>query len=419
MPESANASAAFTSSSVTTLPHHRRIAKDDMNDAVELKEYEILIAQGHHAKYRPLFNALSLVQDTIYHPFTRCDQQALYYQKRYQQISIAAVVGGAVTILVAILEFIYPGGDEFLTYVEAGAGIVTLVLIAIGQVGQFKEKWLTARYKAENLRLLKFRNLTDPRLWCPPIDMKLLREELEAEVHKLETHNYDKAKAWASAGVYPRICAPPCANTCDEALHELIDYYRPKRLHSQTEYLSQKAEKSERKGAWTARVVRWVFFASFAFVLTHLVLQLHAKYENDMASRHAQEIVTQSVKEHGTNARADAADPTRTSSGGSETGIAPNSARADDAFFAMLLIALAAALPVIAAGFRSYRGSREFERNALRHQATRDSVEELERQLRTSSDLNDKFRLLGFCELVLEMDCREFMRLLCEVEWYG
>jgi len=74
---------------------------------------------------------------------------------------------------------------------------------------------------------------------------------------------------------------------------------------------------------------------------------------------------------------------------------------------------------VAAAGFRSYRGSREFERNALRHQATRDSLEELERQLRTSSNLNDKFRLLGFCELVLEMDCREFMRLLCEVEWYG
>ena len=85
----------------------------------------------------------------------------------------------------------------------------------------------------------------------------------------------------------------------------------------------------------------------------------------------------------------------------------------------MLLVGFAAALPVIAAGFRSYRGSREFERNALRHQATRDSLEELERQLRTSSNLNEKFRLLGFCELVLEMDCREFMRLLCEVEWYG
>ena len=419
MPETAKVSAASSSPSVSTLPHHRRIAKDDMNDAVELKEYETLIAQGHHTKYRPLFTALSLVQETIYQPFTRCDKQALYYQKWYQRISIAAVVGGAVTILVAILEFIFPRADEFLTYFEAGAGVVTLILIAIGQMGQFKEKWLTARYKAENLRLLKFRNLTDSRLWCPPIDMKLLREELEDEVHKLEAHNYEKAKAWASEGVHPRICAPPCENTCDEALHELIDYYRPKRLHTQTEYLSQRAEKSERKGAWTARVVRWVFFASFAFVLTHLVLQLHAKYENDMATHHAQEVIAQSAKEHGTNTRADAVDSTRITPSGNETATKVSTAAEDDVFFAMLLVALAAALPVIAAGFRSYRGSREFERNALRHQATRDSLEALERQLRTSSDLNDKFRLLGFCELVLEMDCREFMRLLSEVEWYG
>ena len=84
----------------------------------------------------------------------------------------------------------------------------------------------------------------------------------------------------------------------------------------------------------------------------------------------------------------------------------------------MLLVGFAAALPVIAAGFRSYRGSREFERNALRHRATRDSLEALEGQLRTKN-LAEKFRVLGFCELVLEVDCREFMRLLCEVEWYG
>ncbi|MGA7841259.1 MAG: DUF4231 domain-containing protein, partial [Candidatus Acidiferrales bacterium] len=338
-----------------------------MNDAAELKEYEALIAQGHHAKYRPLFTALSLVQDTIYHPFTRCDKQALYYQKWYQRISIAAVVGGAVTILVAILEFIFPRGDESLTYFEASAGIVTLILIAIGQIGQFKEKWLTARYKAENLRLLKFRNLTDSRLWCPPIDMKLLREELEDEVHKLEGHNYDRAKAWASEGVRPRICAPPCENTCDEALHELIDYYRPKRLHSQTEYLSRKAEKSEATGAWTARVVRWLFFTSFAFVLAHLVLQLHAKYEKDVAKHHAPEVIAKSIAQHGTDARADVS---RTTPGG-ETDA--STAPVDDTLFAMLLVGFAAALPVIAAGFRSYRGSREFERNALRHQATRDS----------------------------------------------
>ena len=402
MPESANASATSAHSSVSALPHQRRAAKDEMNDTVELKEYEALIDQGHHAEFRPLFDALSLVQETIYQPFVRCDKQALSNQKWYQLISIAAVLGGAVTILIAILEFIFQSSDRPLTYTEAAVAGITLVLIAIGQLFQFKEEWLTARYKAENLRLLKFRTLTDSRLWCPPFDMTLLREELEDEVRRLEAHNYEKAKAWASQGVHPRICAPPCETPCEDALHELIDYYRPKRLHSQTEYLSQKAKKSEAKGAWTARVVRWLFFISFAFVLTHLVLQIHAQFE----THEAQEVTAQAAKEHGTDAHLVGLQTSQTTS-------------ADDALFTMILIGLAAALPVAAAGFRSYRGSREFERNALRHQATRDSLEELERQLRTSSNLNDKFRLLGFCELVLEMDCREFMRLLCEVEWYG
>jgi hypothetical protein len=404
MPETAKASSAPTSASVTTLPHHRHPAKDDMNDAAELKEYEILIDQGHHAKYRPLFNALALVQETIHQPFVRCDKQALQQQKWYQLISIAAVLGGALTILIAIFEFIFRSREIPLTWTEAVVAAITLLLIGIGQGFQFKEEWLTARYKAENLRLLKFRTLTDSRLWCPPFDMRLLREELEDEVRRLEAHNYEKAKAWASEGVHPRICAPPCETPCEDALHELIDYYRPKRLHSQTEYLSQKAKKSEGKGAWTARVVRWLFFISFAFVLTHLVLQMHALLE----TREAREVTAQAAKEHGTDAHLDGLHTTQT-----------NAASADDALFTMILIGFAAAFPVAAAGFRSYRGSREFERNALRHQATRDSLEELERQLRTSSSLNDKFRLLGFCELVLEMDCREFMRLLCEVEWYG
>ena len=77
MPETAKASASSAHSSGSTPHHHRRAAKDDMNDAAELKEYEIKIAQGHHAQYRPLFTALSLVQDTNYQPFVRCDEQAL------------------------------------------------------------------------------------------------------------------------------------------------------------------------------------------------------------------------------------------------------------------------------------------------------------------------------------------------------
>src|ERR1700734_732221 len=350
MPESAKASPA--SASVTTLPHQRRAAKDAMSDAAELKEYEILMDQGDDAKYRPLSNALSLVQETIHQPFVRCDKQALHQQKCYQLISIAAVVGGALTILIAIFEFIFRSREVPLTWTEAVIAAITLLLIGIGQGFQFKEEWLTARYKAENLRLLKFRTLTDSRLWCPPIDVNLLREELEDEVHRLEGHNYEKAKEWASEGVHPRICVPPsdpaCEPNCERALHELIDYYRPKRLHSQTEYLSQKAEKSEKKGARTGKVVRWLFFTSFAFVLTHVVLQLHAEYEKSMAWHHGREATAHAAKEYGTNARADGAGASGSTSGGAGSRAASSAEVKDTRHFATCTVGFAAFIPVAA-----------------------------------------------------------------------
>ncbi len=381
---------------------------DDMNDSAEIHDYKRKITQGHQEQFRPLYAVLSLLQDTVYEPFTRCDKQAIHSQKCYQHISIAAVVGGAATIVCAILEFIVkPWLRDPITYTEVSVALITLVLIAFGIIGKYKEKWLTARYKAENLRLLKFQKLTDSRLWCPPLDMSLLKEELQDDVRKLESQTYDDARAWSSKGVHPRVFGPPCVGTCDEALHELVEYYRPKRLRVQMDYLARKSEVNERRGAWTATVVRWVFFMSFAFVLAHLMLHLHARYEKRESSLDAPAAVAAGAVVAGA----------KTIGAGKNSGSTP--AQPDEDLFTKCLIAAAAGLPVIAAGFRSYRGAREFERNALRHRATLDSLEALEDQLRASGDLSEKFQLLGFCELVLEMDCRDFMRLLCEVEWYG
>lgn len=357
-----------------------------MDDTVELDDYEGRI-KGEHPEYAPLHNALSLLQSTIHGPFRRSDREAIRYQKWYQWTAIGAVFFGALTILLAILEFIVmPRGPApshrlaigFVTFVhdwgEPITAVITLAFIGMGSFGRFKEKWLTARYKAENLRLLKFRKLTDSRLWCPPIDMTLLAEELQDEVRQLEAQNYEEAKEWASHGVHPCVYGPPCTDTCDEALHELIEYYRPKRLHVQMRYLSRKSKSDEESGSWTATLVQTIFFASFAFVLAHVAVHI--------------------------------------TTAGAGTEKSPN-------LWEQMLIGLAAGVPVVAAAFRAYRASREFERNALRHRASLDSLETLEAQLRETKDLGEKFRVLGFCELVLEADCRDFMRLLSEVEWYG
>jgi Protein of unknown function (DUF4231) len=379
VPEPAKAPSSATAAPNAALRGHRA-PTEDMDDTVELDEYKGRIERGE-LEYAPLHSALSLLQKTIHKPFRRCDRKAIGYQKLYQWVAILAVGFGALTILLAILEFIVkPPEPSVLTWGEPGTAALTLVFIAVGTFCKLKEKWLTARYKAENLRLLKFRKLTDSRLWCPPIDMALLEEELRDEVDKLEAQNYEEAKAWAAQGAHPCLCGPPSSDGCDtdKALHELVDYYRLKRLHVQMHYLSRKSKSDEKSGSWTALLVQALFFASFAFVLAHVMVHV---------------AVILGAK------------------GGTEAEERP--------FLEQCLIGAAAGLPVVAAGFRTYRASREFERNALRHRATLDSLEKLEEELRETKALAEKFRLLGFCELMLEADCREFMRLLCEVEWYG
>ena len=91
--------------------------------------------------------------------------------------------------------------------------------------------------------------------------MGLLAEELQDEVRQLEAQNYEEAKEWASQGVHPCVCGPPCTDTCDEALHELIECYRPKRLHVQMRYLSRKSKADEESGWRTAILVRERLFS--------------------------------------------------------------------------------------------------------------------------------------------------------------
>jgi hypothetical protein len=123
--------------------------------------------------------------------------------------------------------------------IEALIAGATLLVIGIGTIGKFKERWMEARYKAENLRLLKFKKLADPRLWCQPIDQDSLAEDLNEDIREVGAQNYDAVKTWASQGTAPAICESPRAVGCEAALHELIEYYRQKRLHVQMNYLER------------------------------------------------------------------------------------------------------------------------------------------------------------------------------------
>jgi hypothetical protein len=154
---------------------------------------------------------------------------------------------------------------------------------------------------------------------------------------------------------------------CADAQEEFVRYYRAKRLEAQMSYLERKARIREEQGAVWSLVLQILFWGSLAFVLGHAGLSL---------------------------------------AGGKE--VVSNT-----------FIALAAGLPVIAGAVRTYKSSREFERNAARHEATLYTLEKLAAHLDSSRTCEESYATIGFCEQVLEADSREWMRLMVSAEWYG
>lgn len=359
---------------------------DDMNDQTDIERYACHIAEGD-PKFEPLFQAIRIVQDRVYDAFTKYDVEAIKYHKLYQYLSVVAVVVGAMSVVFAVAEAIRlesPIGHIDAIKGELGTAVLTIFFIVFGLSVGYKERWILARFKAENLRLLKFRRLTDPRMWCEPGDLDAAAGDLGEEVEEITGRDYEGAKEWAAQGLCPKAAAPPCEDRCPEALHELVDYYIPKRLDVQIRYLKRHANVTERGGHWSALCVQLLFWGSFMFVLAHLsAAWIHPPTVAELQ---------QSLVESGINHRPKLEDWL--------------------ALFALIL-------PVVAAAIRTHRAANEFERTTLRHKATLESLHTLSHKLRETKDLQEKFELIGFCELILEADCREFMRLVSEAEWYG
>jgi hypothetical protein len=359
---------------------------DDMDDSFEISFCRGKVEAGHK-RYLPLFNALKLAEELILGEFRAADERAKNSRKSYQHLSLAAVGSGLAAVLLGICEIglakFRPHASELpFILLESSATFLCLWCIFRGTVKKPKNHWLLARYQAENLRLLKFKTLMDSRLWCDEsggIDRSgetssdHVRDDVRAAVRALHGLVYEDVQERAAQGVIPDVSEIHCPDNCHEALHEIIQYYCEKRLGTQMDYLAAKSDEEEKGGTMSRLLTTVLFFVSFGLVLFHASLVSTEYVHKDK----------------------------------------PNESLAG------VLVLGAALLPAMVAGIRTYRASREFERNALRHRATLHSLEGLNVEMGKAKNLSRKFRIARTCELILEFDSCEFMRLLREVEWYG
>ncbi len=329
-------------------------------------------------RWPPLHDALVVLDAALGPAFDTADRRALASQRRYRWVILVTAWGGSLAVLGALGQLTFeqldlPRAAVVAGWLELGAIAATALGVLAG-LGLFRlENWLLERFRAEQLRLLKFRMLLDPRIWTAGPAREEWRAALTNQRDAIAALARGSLAAQSEREVVPRLPSPvDCVEVDANGLLALLAYYRRKRIDVQRAYFASAAS---RGGALLdrPRLLPAFFFASVLMVAAHVAVD-HLGAEGA---------------------------PWRRAS--------------------IWLIAASAALPVTWAGIRTWRSAREFTRNVARSTARRDMLDEVTALVADATAAHPSHLLchLQMCELVLESDQREWLRLMREVEWYG
>jgi hypothetical protein len=325
--------------------------------------------------------------DPVVKAFYRAEAKAFDLQRKYRWDAKVVEWFGTGAILLAIVILVLDGWDqniaaprlltqhsltEHLAWLELIAAFIAMLVVFVGSGRLHKEGWLIERNRAERCRMLKFRTLIDPKVWLGqgilPID-----EFVRRKLQPIETAGLGELWEWIDGDPAPQWSSSTGVTLSREVLQQLLEYYQKTRLNFQRKYLDQTALRFERNERIRPSVLSFLFYAGIVCVFIHVLIDLIGGDQN--AAAHA----------------------------------------------SLLFLALAVGLPTIAAGLRTSFLARERARNASRYRAKSKALGEIDErltELAAEHDAEAVFRELNFCEYVLDLDQREWLRLMIEAEWY-
>ncbi len=261
---------------------------------------------------------------------------------------------------------------------EAGLTGLALILVLWTLIRATQKTWLIERYKAEHLRLIKFRLLIEPSLWNGDVkDMQDLQHDLETRRAKVAHAPHKLLEALAHSDALPDL---PSTESCRRVdlvqLQRLLDYYRRKRLDFQLRYFERKMGE---KLSWLDNSLWQPVFFFVAIGLSAFNLMLESPWSQP-----------------------------------------------SNAAIVRVLVFGSLAVPFGWAAIRTLRGAHERVRNQARSHARYDSLAEIRRSLdaevaRDAEHL-DPTKIFGYlylCEGLLAADQHEWLRLMTEAEAYG
>lgn len=320
--------------------------------------------------------ALDALGTELEPPFRAADRLAIRHQRSYRRITWWATTFGTISLLLSIGGLLVDvlRADELVEPVLV-AQIVTLAITAAavlrGLFAYRHENWLLERCRAEQLRALKFTHLLDTA-WCTTDGdaRHAWRERVRADIERVRALQHEDIASIAAREDVPGLLATAVLPDA-ASLEALAGYYDRKRLSPQREYFLRA---SSERGHHGSRALPLFFFGAVFLEVLQAVLAVTAGSSGIV-----------SIKVVGT-----------------------------------WLAAAAIALPAVWAGIRTQQGAREVARNATRSRARHGALTQLtERLLAARGNPAEVLWTMHLAEFVLQVDQREWLRLLRDAEWYG
>jgi hypothetical protein len=324
-----------------------------------------------------LRDALVSLDAALADAFDSADTKAMEYQASHRAFANVATWFGTIAVILAIVRLAVEAlrEPEVVSSLLLGAELVTAavacVVVIAGLMRYRAENWLLQRVRAERLRARKFAALLEPAAWSDlDADRRTWLRDVERDVDEIQTVQRNDLSALAATTIIP--AAPPALDPAavePDLLYNLIMYYEAKRLEPQRRYLAGVVERGEES---EGRLLPLLFFTSVVLVFVHALL---------------------------------------TVLGGNPSLVH---------VVATFLTVISVSIPIVWAGIRTRRGAMEAGRNATRSHAHLHALRELSDRLHANREnAAQALWTMQMCEFILELDQREWLRLLIAAEWYG
>jgi hypothetical protein len=337
-----------------------------------------------------LHNVTDEYRDLVARTYLESDLASLKAQAKQRRWVFYAAFFATLAVSIAILQLAVGLHHRHMIFVALSEVLAVIVAwFAFHRGERLRKEWLRERHKAERCRFFKLGSLISPVLYeqtGPPLEERVAKFGVEIQnVRKIE---YNDVLQWLADDNMP---SPPGRITPRslEELTQLRDYYRERRLRVQAAYFERESKRNVKRDEWWRGVPPRLFVASV------IIVGLHAVIES-----------VESVLY-----------PTRTA--GQET-------RALTWIEAGLIaaIALAALLPVLASGIRTWRSAHESTRNMSRFRSKFVALKNISDRLKSApikdaAEAEGVLRDLWCAEQIMESEHREWLRLMMEAEWRG